>query len=68
MDDRELKATIIHKIFEANSSLHVKRHATGKVQELISVFQETFISTYKIFISGGGMSTRQLIYEVLRFS
>ena len=50
VDDRELKPTIIHKIFETNSSLHVKWHATGKVQEFISVFQEIFISSYKIFI------------------
>ena len=34
----------------------------------ISVFLEIFSSTDKIFFSGGGLSTRQLFYEVLRFS
>ena len=31
-------------------------------------FQEIFVSTDKIFISGGGLSTRQEFYEVFRFS
>ena len=34
----------------------------------ISVFQENFTSTEKMFISRGGLSTRQQFYEVLRFS
>ena len=34
----------------------------------ISVFQEIFISNDKIFISGGGMSIRQKLFDVLRFS
>ena len=34
----------------------------------ISVFQEIFPSTDKIVISRGLLSTRQLFYEVLRFS
>ena len=33
----------------------------------ISIFQEIFISTDKIFISKGGLSPRQLFYEILRF-
>ena len=32
----------------------------------ISIFQEIFISTDKIFISKGGLSPRQLFYEILR--
>ena len=47
--------TIIHKIFETNSSFHVKWRTTGKV----FIFQEIFASADTIFISGGGPSTRQ---------
>ena len=45
-------STSIHKIFETNSSFHVKQHTMAKVQEIAT-------STNKIFISGGGLSTRQ---------
>ena len=48
-------STLILKIFETNSSFHVKEHATAKVQ---FVFQFSAI-TDRIFISGGGLSTRQ---------
>ena len=34
----ESRPTIIHKMFETNSSFHVKDRTTGKV--LVSVFQE----------------------------
>ena len=40
-------ATIIHKIFETNSSFHVKQHTTGS---LISAFQEIFASITTIFV------------------
>ena len=49
-------STIIHKIFEKSSSLHVKECSTGKVR--FPFFQKIFISTDKVFISGGGMDTR----------
>ena len=47
---------IIHKIFERNSSFYVKYRTTGKVQFF---FQEIFTSIDKIFISEGGLNTRQ---------
>ena len=34
---RVKKEAIIHKIFEANSSFHVKKHATVKVQFLLKI-------------------------------
>ena len=37
-------------------------------KSLISVFQWTFASTDKIFISGEGLSTRQQFYKDLKFS
>ena len=62
--------TIIQKIFETNSSFHVKS-TTGKGhhgKSTISVFQEIFTSADKIFILGGRLSTRQWFYEVWIFS
>ena len=44
--------TIIHEIYWTNSSFHVKKLTTGKVQKI-------FTSTDKIVILGGGLSTRQ---------
>ena len=35
--------------------------------EKFSIFHEFFASADKIFISGGGLSTWQQLYEVLRF-
>ena len=62
-----LLVTIIHKPFETNSSFHVCEIVHyGKSS--ISVFQEIFASTDKIFISGGRIITRQQFYKVLRFS
>ena len=34
---RVKKEAIIHKIFEANSSFHVKKHATVKIQFLLKI-------------------------------
>ena len=44
--------TIIHKIFETNSSFHVKY---GKV--LIPIFQQFFVSINNIFILRGRLGT-----------
>ena len=44
------------QIFETNSSFHVKQSLR---KNSVSIFQEIFSSTDKIFISGGGLSTRQ---------
>ena len=49
--------TIIHKIFETKSYSHVKLSTLGNVRFLF--FHEFFASTYKLFISEGGMSTSQ---------
>ena len=57
------ESTINHKIFETNSRFHAQY---GK--NPISVFQKIFSSINKIFISGGGLSTRQKCHEDLRFS
>ena len=46
------ETTIIHQIFETNSSFHVKQRENGK--NSISVAQEIFTRTDKILISGGG--------------
>ena len=48
------KTTIIHKIFETNSSFHVKQRYMGKVQLL---FFKRFLLVLTKF-SGGGLSTR----------
>ena len=42
--------TITRKIFEANSSFHVKQRTPGRLQ--ISVSQKIFTGTNKIFILG----------------
>ena len=51
-----------HKIFETNSSFHTLQ------ENSIFLLQEIFTSTEKTLISGEGLSTRQLFYELLRFS
>ena len=48
-------STMIHKIFQAKFSCEIVRY--GKTS--ISVFQEILFSTVKVFISRGGISTRQ---------
>ena len=48
---------IIDKIFERNCSFHVKQCTTGKVRFLF--FTTFFANTNKIFVSGGGLCTRQ---------
>ena len=60
-----IDSTIILKIFETNSNFHVKMRTTGKTQFL---FFRRFLLVTKKIISGGRLSTRQLFYEVLRFS
>ena len=45
-----------HKICETNSSFHVKRRTTGKVQFLF--FSSFFAIIDKIFILGGRLGTR----------
>ena len=47
-------STTIYKIYETNSSFHVKWH--GKV--LISIFQQFFATINNNFILGGGLGTR----------
>ena len=54
--------TIIHKIFVTNSSFYVKYVDYGKSS--ISVFQEIFTSTNKIFILQERWNTRQYFYKV----
>ena len=49
--------TIIHKIFETNSSFHVKWHTMDEGQFLF--FKRFLLALTKFFISGGGLSTRQ---------
>ena len=46
--------TSTDKIFEKNSSFHVKLRTTGKV----SIFKGTFASIGKILFLGGGVGTR----------
>ena len=53
---------IIHKIYETNSSFHVKYRTTRK--SLTAVFQEFFASIEKIFLLGGRLGTRLSFYEV----
>ena len=48
------ETAIIHKIFETNSSFHVKQRSMGKVQLL---FFKRFLLVLTKF-SGGGLSTR----------
>ena len=43
------ETTIIHKIFQTNSSFHVAQYR----KSLVSVFQEFFASINKIFILAG---------------
>ena len=52
-----LQNTINHKIFQTNSSFHVKQCTTGKVQFLF--FRRFLLVLARIFISGGGPSTKQ---------
>ena len=59
-------ATIIHKMFETNSCMFPCKTAHYG-ENWFSVFQQIYSSTDKIFISGGGLSTRQQFYEVFRF-
>ena len=59
-------ATIIHKIFETNSCMFPCKTAHYG-ENWFSVFQQIYSSTDKIFISGGGLSTRQQFYDVLIF-
>ena len=54
---RASKSTIIHRTFEANSSFHVK--LTHYRKSLISFFLEIFTSNNKMFISWGGLISRQ---------
>ena len=49
-------STTIHKIFETNSSFHVKESALR--ESSISIFQLFFTSIDKSFILGRGLSTR----------
>ena len=58
------QSTISHKMFGNQFSCEISHCEKNS----ISVFQEIFTVTDKIFISGGGLSTRQLFYEVLKFS
>ena len=52
-------STITDKIFDTNSSFHVKYHTT--------VFQEFFGSVDKTLILGGRLDTRPPLYEIMRF-
>ena len=52
-----LQNTINHKIFQTNSSFHVKQCTTGKVQFLF--FRRFLLVLARIFISEGGPSTKQ---------
>ena len=54
-----LSSTTIHKIFDTNSSFHVKY---GK--SFISVFQEFFASINKTFILAGGLGTGLLLLDL----
>ena len=66
--------TIIHKIFETNSSLHCEM--AHYERSLISVFQEFFAGIDKIFFLAGKnfhssifiRGTNLYFYEVLRLS
>ena len=55
--------TIIHKIFENDSSFHVHYE-----KSLISVFQKISASINKIFILAGRLGTRLSSYEVSKLS
>ena len=50
-----------HKIFETNSSFHVKKRTTGKASFF---FQEFSASINKNFILAGRLDTRLSFYEV----
>ena len=52
--------------FKTNSHYHVNLADNRKSS--ISAFQEISTSTDNSFTLGGGLSTSQLFYEVLRFS
>ena len=54
--------TIIHKIFQTNSSFHVKKMLYEK--GLIAVFWDIFASIKKKSILEGTMATRLSFYEV----
>ena len=66
LEKKNIKPTIIHKIFETNSSFHVKQWTMGKVQFLF--FRSFFASTDTVFNFWRGLNTRQYLCEVLRFS
>ena len=59
-------STIIHKILEINFGFHVKQRITE--MNSVSVFQEIFTSTDTIFSLQGGLSAKQQLYGVVRFS
>ena len=54
--------TSTHKIFQKNSSFHVKQRTTGKVRFL---FQESFAIIDKIFFLGGKLGTSLYFHKVL---
>ena len=58
------QSRIIHKLFDTNSSFHVKYVHCGK--SLISVFWEFFASINKNFILTGRLGSKLLFYEFLR--
>ena len=55
-------STIIHKIFETNSSFHVKK--THYEKSFISIFQEYFNSFNKIFVLARRLVTRLWDFEI----
>ena len=59
------QSTIIHNIFKTNSIVFMWNSAWEKLN---FCFPGDFTTNDKIFISGGGLSTRQNFYDVLRFS
>ena len=59
---RLLEATIIHKIFETNSSFHVKQRTPGKVQFL---FFRRFLLVLTKFSFWGRTKHRQLVRQLI---
>ena len=56
------QAAIIHKIFETNSSFHMKQHTAKK--NLISVFKGFLIALANYSFWWGGLGTRLSFSEI----
>ena len=65
MEKQAKYPTVVHKVFETNSSFYMKLRTTGKVYNFC--FSRVFDSFNKIFILARRLGTWLSFYEILRF-